>query len=203
MCGLHFLFFVGYWVIATTLQFSRMRQRLRRPLRYGSSLKRASLAPTLNKMPGPSVANTSALARPHHSSSMMAPQPPTTTVNITWPPEEDGNGTGSSFVLQVCLDSQGQKQLQQKQQQPPNETPPSITDNLPDQTHISPGIDEKLLSHFRLDFTYYFFSELERDFFRPPSILLHTPVKGGSIGWGAASTASSLPSTPHRLQGFL
>ena len=91
-----------------------MRQRLRRPLRYGSSLKRGSLAATLNKMPGPS----SALTRPHPSSLMAQ----STTVNITWPPEENGNGTGS-FVLQVRLDGQ---------QQPPssqNDTPPpSIAD---------------------------------------------------------------------------
>lgn len=91
-----------------------MRQRLRRPLRYGSSLKRGSLAATLNKMPGPS----SALARPHPSSLMAQ----STTVNITWPPEENGNGTGS-FVLQVRLDGQ--------QQQPPSQNdtpPPSIAD---------------------------------------------------------------------------
>ena len=44
--------------------------------------------------------------------------------------------------------------------------------------------------------------DLDSDFFAPPSVLLHTPVKNaGSIGWGTSSTASSLPSTPHRLQG--
>jgi hypothetical protein len=52
---------------------------------------------------------------------------------------------------------------------------------------------------------FYFLSpkELDRDFFRPPSILLHTPVKAGGSGggWATASTASSLPSTPNRLQG--
>ncbi len=42
---------------------------------------------------------------------------------------------------------------------------------------------------------------MDRDFFRPPSILLHTPVKAGGSRWDTASTASSLPSTPHRLQG--
>lgn len=90
-----------------------MRQRLRRPLRYGSSLKRGSLAATLNKMPGPS----SVLPRPHPSSLMAQ----STTVNITWPPEENGNGTGS-FVLQVRLDGQ---------QQPPSQNdtpPPSVSD---------------------------------------------------------------------------
>ena len=96
-----------------------MRQRLRRPLRYGSSLKRGSLAATLNKMPGPS----SALARPHPSSLMAQ----STTVNITWPPEENGNGTGS-FVLQVCLD--GQQQQQQHQLSPPTDTPPQSTADL-------------------------------------------------------------------------
>jgi len=42
--------------------------------------------------------------------------------------------------------------------------------------------------------------------FRPPSILLHTPVKGagGSVaGWGAASSVGSLPSTPNRLQEWM
>ena len=86
-----------------------MRQRLRRPLRYGSSLKRSSLSATLNKMPGPSAV----LTRPHPSSLMAQ----STTVNITWPPEENGNGTGS-FVLQVHLD--GQHPHQQTQ----SETPP-------------------------------------------------------------------------------
>ena len=113
-----------------------MRQRLRRPLRYGSSLKRASLTPTLNKMPGPSAVGSSGLVRSHHP-SLMVPQP-TTTVNITWPPEEDGNGTGSSFVLQVCLDSQGQKQLQQRPNLQNETPPPSISGNIPD-PHVSPG----------------------------------------------------------------
>ena len=98
-----------------------MRQRLRRPLRYGSSLKRGSLAATLNKMPGPSPV----LTRPHPSSLMAQ----STTVNITWPPEENGNGTGS-FVLQVQLD--GQQQHQQTQ----NETPPPPSS--PDPIYLSP-----------------------------------------------------------------
>lgn len=91
-------------------------RRLRRPLRYGSALKRGSLTATLNKMPGP----PSAMNRPHPPSLMAQ----ATTVNISWPPEEDGNGTGS-FVLQVRLDGQ------QGQQQHPtqNDTPPpSIPD---------------------------------------------------------------------------
>lgn len=82
-----------------------MRQRLRRPLRYGTSLKRGSLAATLSKMPGPSPIQ----ARPHPSSLMAQ----STTVNITWPPEENGNGTGS-FVLQVQLDGQQQQTSPQK-----------------------------------------------------------------------------------------
>jgi hypothetical protein len=102
-------------------QFSRMRQRLRRPLRYGSSLKRGSLAATLNKMPGPSPI----LTRPHPSSLMAQ----STTVNITWPPEENGNGTGS-FVLQVHLDGQ------QEHQQPQNETPPPPS--TPGPIYLSP-----------------------------------------------------------------
>nr|SVE74652.1 EOG090X01XB [Daphnia carinata] len=98
---------VKSWILETSDQvtFSRMRQRLRRPLRYGTSLKRGSLAATLNKMPGPS----SIQARPHPSSLMAQ----STTVNITWPPEENGNGTGS-FVLQVQLDGQQQQTSPQK-----------------------------------------------------------------------------------------
>lgn len=88
-----------------------MRQRLRRPLRYGSSLKRASLAPTLNKMPGPS----SVLAR-QNPSAMLGQS---TMVNITWPPEEDGNGTGS-LVLQVRLDGQQQQPTLQNDTPPPS-----------------------------------------------------------------------------------
>nr|SVE88493.1 EOG090X01XB [Daphnia sinensis] len=98
---------VKSWILETSDQvtFSRMRQRLRRPLRYGTSLKRGSLAATLNKMPGPSPIQ----ARPHPSSLMAQ----STTVNITWPPEENGNGTGS-FVLQVQLDGQQQQTSPQK-----------------------------------------------------------------------------------------
>ena len=111
-----------------------MRQRLRRPLRYGSSLKRGSLAATLNKMPGPS----SALTRPHPSSLMAQ----STTVNITWPPEENGNGTGS-FVLQVRLDGQ---------QQPPssqNDTPPpSIADQEKFPNHQSAAGKKKEFSSY-------------------------------------------------------
>lgn len=104
-----------------------MRQRLRRPLRYGSSLKRGSLAATLNKMPGPS----SVLPRPHPSSLMAQ----STTVNITWPPEENGSGNGS-FVLQVRLDGQ----QQQQQQQFPSQTTPPPTVSDPDK-----------LPHFQTD----------------------------------------------------
>lgn len=106
-----------------------MRQRMRRPLRYGSSLKRGSLATTLNKMPGPasSVGSLATVrggpAGQAHSSSLVSQQPPT-TVNITWPPEEDGNGTGS-FVLQVRLDGQ------QQQQQPPPQQVSSQSDESP------------------------------------------------------------------------
>nr|SVE81171.1 EOG090X01XB [Daphnia magna] len=98
---------VKSWILETSDQvtFSRMRQRLRRPLRYGTSLKRGSLAATLSKMPGPSPIQ----ARPHPSSLMAQ----STTVNITWPPEENGNGTGS-FVLQVQLDGQQQQTSPQK-----------------------------------------------------------------------------------------
>ena len=80
-----------------------MRQRLRRPMRYG--LKRGSLATTLNKMAGPST-----ITRPHPSSLMAQ----STTMNISWPPEANGNGTGS-FVLQVNLNGQ----------------PPTNNDSLP------------------------------------------------------------------------
>nr|SVE84114.1 EOG090X01XB [Daphnia pulex] len=106
---------VKSWILDTSDQvtFSRMRQRLRRPLRYGSSLKRGSLAATLNKMPGPSPVIT----RPHPSSLMAQ----STTVNITWPPEENGNGTGS-FVLQVHLDGQQQHQQTQNETSPPPST---------------------------------------------------------------------------------
>ena len=93
---------------------------MRRPLRYGSSLKRGSLASTLNKMPGPmSIAQSAGAVRTAGSihPSLISDGKSTTTVNITWPPEEDGNGTGS-FVLQVRLDGQ-----QQQTQQPTDQFP--------------------------------------------------------------------------------
>ena len=102
-------------------QFSRMRQRLRRPMRYG--LKRGSLASTLNKMAGPST-----IARPHPSSLMAQ----STTMNISWPPEANGNGTGS-FVLQVNLNGQ----------------PPTNNDPLPASSSAHPPItnNEMPLDH--------------------------------------------------------
>nr|SVE74979.1 EOG090X01XB [Daphnia dolichocephala] len=169
------------WILDTSDQvtFSRMRQRLRRPLRYGTSLKRGSLAATLNKMPGPSPVQ----ARPHPSSLMAQ----STTVNITWPPEENGNGTGS-FVLQVQLDGQ---QHQQQTSLRNDSSPHSISGPF----HLSP----KKVSHMENG------AELDREFFRPPSVLLHTPVKAGgsTAGWATGSTASSLPSTPNRLQEWM
>nr|SVE74040.1 EOG090X01XB [Daphnia barbata] len=152
---------VKSWILDTSDQvtFSRMRQRLRRPLRYGTSLKRGSLAATLNKMPGPSPVQ----ARPHPSSLMAQ----STTVNITWPPEENGNGTGS-FVLQVQLDGQ---QHQQQAALRNDSSPHSISGPF----HLSP----KKVPHMENGV------ELDRDFFRPPSVLLHTPVKAGgsTAGW--------------------
>ncbi len=63
----------------------------------------------------------------------------------------------------------------------------------------------RVLIKFFFIFIFLSPKELDRDFFRPPSILLHTPVKAGGSGggWATASTASSLPSTPNRLQGNL
>nr|SVE92869.1 EOG090X01XB [Moina brachiata] len=148
--------------------FSRMRQRLRRPLRYASSLKRNSLAATLNKMPGPAAG----LVRPHASSVMLQP----TTVNISWPPENDGNGSGS-LVLQVHLDGQATEPVLQEPKTQPESTAPSE------------GLQETIIS------------DVEQDLFRPPSILLHTPVKG--TGWSASSTTSSLPATPNRLHEWM
>lgn len=163
--------------IESPIQFSRMRQRLRRPLRYGTSLKRGSLAATLSKMPGPSPIQ----ARPHPSSLMAQ----STTVNITWPPEENGNGTGS-FVLQVQLDGQ------QQQTSPQKDIP---TASVSGPLYLSPKKGPDIQNG----------TELDHDFFRPPSILLHTPVKAGgsTAGWATASTASSLPSTPNRLQEWM
>nr|SVE71533.1 EOG090X01XB [Daphnia similis] len=164
---------VKSWILETSDQvtFSRMRQRLRRPLRYGTSLKRGSLAATLNKMPGPSPIQL----RPHPSSLMAQ----STTVNITWPPEENGNGTGS-FVLQVQLDGQ-----QQQQQTSPQKNMPSSSVSGPHYLSPKKGPDIQ--------------NETDRDFFRPPSILLHTPVKAGgsTAGWATASTASL-----HSGEGF-
>lgn len=181
-----------------------MRQRLRRPLRYGSSLKRGSLAATLNKMPGPSPVIT----RPHPSSLMAQ----STTVNITWPPEENGNGTGS-FVLQVHLDGQ-QQQTQNETSPPPSTSSAPIYLSPKKASHVQSAAGKMFIRFFYFFFFFcnsvlikffYFLSpkELDRDFFRPPSILLHTPVKAGGsgAGWATASTASSLPSTPNRLQG--
>ena len=115
-----------------------MRQRLRRPLRYASSLKRNSLAATLNKMPGPA----SALIRPHSSSVMLQP----TTVNISWPPENDGNGSGS-IVLQVHLDGQQQAQpvLQEPKVQPESTAP---SEDLREATIISGSISAVLFVSF-------------------------------------------------------
>lgn len=47
------------------------------------------------------MAGPSTIARPHPSSLMAQ----STTMNISWPPEANGNGTGS-FVLQVNLNGQ-------------------------------------------------------------------------------------------------
>jgi len=162
------------------VQFSRMRQRLRRPMRYG--LKRGSLASTLNKMAGPST-----IARPHPSSLMAQ----STTMNISWPPEANGNGTGS-FVLQVNLNGQ----------------PPTNNDPLPASSSDHPPItnNEMPLDHPMPNKIFQSPHSPDHDLFRPPSILLHTPVKGAGgsvVGWGAASSVGSLPSTPNRLQEWM
>ncbi len=127
-----------------------MRQRMRRPLRYGSSLKRGSLATTLNKMPGPmSSIGGMNVVRP--SSSMQPPSAsngqPTTMVNITWPPEEDGNGTGS-FVLQVRLDGQPQQDPSQPSSQS-GDSPPTTLDKLTCQQYLPRG-KFNFYSFFRL-----------------------------------------------------
>jgi len=109
-----------------------------------------------------------------------------TTMNISWPPEANGNGTGS-FVLQVNLNGQ----------------PPTNSDHLA----ATNSSDMPLPPLSFIDDKNRLFESPhspDRDLFRPPSILLHTPVKGGSIaGWGAASSVGSLPSTPHRLQEWM
>lgn len=112
-------------------QYSRMRQRMRRPLRYGSSLKRGSLASTLNKMPGPSssVSSMAIVRQSNNLQHLPNNGQPTTTVNITWPPEEDGNGTGS-FVLQVRLDGQAQPDPSQPSCQS-DDSPPTPLDKQP------------------------------------------------------------------------
>ena len=70
-----------------SVKFSRMRQRLRRPLRYGSSLKRGALALTLNKMPGPGVAKSRPGAQP----------PPVTDLSAN---------LSAPYVVQMRMDGQ-------------------------------------------------------------------------------------------------
>ena len=111
------------------LQFSRIRQRLRRPLRYGS-LKRGSLALTLNKMPGPP---------PKAPRTALMTQP--STVNLTWNAADENAATSASsapYVVQVRLD--GQIPLDS------DTPPPSITEIKMQEAPVSPG------NRLRLDF---------------------------------------------------
>lgn len=121
---------------------------------------------------------------------MMQP----TTVNISWPPENDANGTGS-IVLQVHLDGQARQTVQEPKTEPGSA---ALSEKLA-ATIIAGNVSGlNLLRYSAIHKSYRL--DVDQDLFRPPSILLHTPVKG--IGWSASSTASSLPETPNRLHGI-